>query len=92
MDISRITKVILKNCQKFGKMTPLTVENGIFKKCQKSSISYVTRFTQPKYHIPRRKTVTMSLKQKNREKSKNAYKKRKNENFEKQKHAFFLIN
>ena len=26
MDILRITKVILKNCQKIGKMTPLTVE------------------------------------------------------------------
>ena len=53
MDISRITKVILKNCQKNGKMTPLTVKNGIFKKIQKSSISYGARFSQPKYHIPR---------------------------------------
>ena len=41
MDISRITKVILKNCQKIEKMTPLTVKNGILKKCQKSSISYM---------------------------------------------------
>ena len=33
MDISRITKVILKNCKKkIEKMTPLTVKNGIFKK------------------------------------------------------------
>merc|ERR1712154_447398 len=52
-DISRITKVILKNCQKIGKMTPLTVKNGIFKKIQKSSIFYGARFTQPKYHNPR---------------------------------------
>ena len=34
MDISRITKVILKNCQKIGKMTHLTVKNGIFQKKQ----------------------------------------------------------
>ena len=69
-------------------MTHLTVKNGIFKKCQKSSISYGARFSQPKYHIPRSKIVTSSLKpkilllykEKNR---KNAYKKRKNENFEK---------
>ena len=27
MDISRITKVVLKNCQKIGKMTSLTVKN-----------------------------------------------------------------
>ena len=53
MDISRITKVILKNCLKIGKMTPLAVKNGIFKKFQKSSISYGTRFSRPKYHIPR---------------------------------------
>ena len=52
MDISRITKVILKKCQKFEKMTPLTVKNGIFKKSQKSSIPYGTRFSQSKYHIP----------------------------------------
>ena len=51
MDISRIKKVILKNCQKIGKMTPLTVKNWIFKKNQKSTISYGTRFSQPKYHI-----------------------------------------
>ena len=65
MDISRITKVILKNCQKIEKMTPLTVKNGILKKCQKSSISYGTRFSQPKYHIPTWKTMTDSLKTKN---------------------------
>ena len=53
MDISRITKVILKNSQKIGKMTHLTVKNGIFKKFQKSSIFYGTRFTQPKYYNPR---------------------------------------
>ena len=34
MDISRITKVIWR--KKIGKMTPLTVKNGIFKKIQKS--------------------------------------------------------
>ena len=38
--------------KKIGKITPLIVKNGIFKKCQKSSISYGTRFSQPKYHIP----------------------------------------
>ena len=64
MVISRITKVILKNCQKIGKMTHLTVKNGIFKKFQKYSILYGTRLTQPKYHSPRWKTVTCSLKQK----------------------------
>ena len=52
MDISRITKVIWKNCPKIEKMAHITVKNGIFKKCQKSSISYGTRFSQPKYHIP----------------------------------------
>ena len=31
LDISRITKGILKNCKKIGKMNPLTVKNGIFK-------------------------------------------------------------
>merc|ERR1711923_44455 len=65
MDISRITKVILKKMPKNLKMTPLTVKNGIFKKCQKSSISYGTRFSQPKYHIPTLTTMTGSLKTKN---------------------------
>ena len=45
MDISRITKVTLKNCQKIEKMTPLTVKNGIFKKIQKTSIYIGTRFS-----------------------------------------------
>ena len=53
MVISRITKVILTNCQKIGKMTHLTVKNGIFKKLKKYSIFYGTGFTQPKYHNPR---------------------------------------
>ena len=53
-DIARITKVILKNCpKKTEKMNHLTVENGFFKKFQKSLIFYGTRFSQPKYHIPR---------------------------------------
>ena len=56
---------ILKNCQKIGKMTHLTIKNEIFKKFQKSSIFYGTRLTQPKYLNPRWKTVTRSLKQKN---------------------------
>ena len=65
-------------------MTHLTVKNEIFKKIQESSISYSTRLSQPKYHIPRWKNVTGSLKQKQywcciRKKSKNAYNKRKNE-------------
>ena len=41
MDISRITKVILKNCQKIEKMTPLTVKNEIFEKIQKPSFFIV---------------------------------------------------
>ena len=39
--------------KKIGKMTHLAVKTGIFKKCQKSSIYYGTRFSQPKHHIPR---------------------------------------
>ena len=35
MDIARITKVVLKNCQKIGKMTPLTVKNLNFQKMSK---------------------------------------------------------
>ena len=31
---------LLPNCEKIGKMAPLTVTNGIFKECQKSSIPY----------------------------------------------------
>ena len=53
MDISWITKVILKNCQKIGKMSRLTVKNGIFTKFQRFSFFYSTRSSQPKYHIPR---------------------------------------
>ena len=68
MDISRITKVILKNCPKNWKNDSLSRKNGIFKnKYQKSSFSYGTRFSQPKYHIPRWKIVTGSLKPKNYE-------------------------
>merc|ERR1711923_168700 len=61
MDISRITKVIMKNCQKIVKMTHLNVKNGILKKGQNSSILYGTRFSKPKYHIPILKTVTSSI-------------------------------
>ena len=43
----------MKKLPKNWKMTPLTVKNGIFKKCQKSSIFYGTKFSQPKYHILR---------------------------------------
>ena len=57
-------KLYWKIAQKIGKMTHLTVKNGIFKMFQKSSIFYGTRFSRPKYHIPRWKTVTGSLKQK----------------------------
>ena len=53
MDISRVTKVILKNCQKNRKNDALNRKNGIIKKIQKSSILYGTRFSQPKYHIRR---------------------------------------
>ena len=35
MDISRITKVTLKNCQKIEKMTPLTVKKLNFQKNSK---------------------------------------------------------
>ena len=55
-----------------------TVKNGIFKKYQKSSISYGTRFSQPKYHMYK--------------KSKNANKKRKKMKISKnKKNAFFLM-
>ena len=64
MDISRITKVILKNCKKNRKNDQFNLKNWIFKKIQKSSNFYGTRFTQPKYHNPRWKTVTRSLKPK----------------------------
>ena len=64
MDISRITKFILKNCQKIGKMTNLTVKNGIFKMFQKSFFSIGKRSYQPKNHIPKSKTVTGRLKTK----------------------------
>ena len=57
-------KVILKNCQKIEKITSLTVKNWIFKKRQKSSISYGKMFSQPKYHIPTWKSMTGSLKPK----------------------------
>ena len=67
-------------------MAPLTVKNEMFENVQKSSTSYVTRFSQPKYYIPRSKTETGSLKQKNyqcyiRRKKKYSNKKCKNENF-----------
>ena len=52
MDISRITKVIMKNIwKKIGKITPLTIKNIIFEKKSKFLISY-DKFSQPKYHIP----------------------------------------
>ena len=55
--------------------------------------SHVPRITQPKNQVPRSQSVTCSLKPKIyqcyiRKKSKNAHKKRKNENFEKQKCVF----
>ena len=50
MDISIITKVILENYSKKGKLTPLTVEKYIF---QKSLFSNGKRSYQPKYFIPR---------------------------------------
>ena len=62
--ISQESPKLYGKLPKNRKMTPLTVKNGIFKKCQKSSISYGTRFSQPKYHIPTRKTMTGSLKTK----------------------------
>ena len=40
MDISRITKVILKNCQKNRKNDQFNRKNGIFKKFQKSIFIY----------------------------------------------------
>ena len=57
-------KLYWKIAKKSGKWPNLTVKNGIFKEFQKSSISYGTRFSQPKYHIPMWKIVTGSLKQK----------------------------
>ena len=41
MDISRITKVILKNCQKIGKMTHLTVKMEFSKKIKILQFSMV---------------------------------------------------
>ena len=54
MNIAGITSYIEKlQQQKIGKMTHLTVKNEFSKqKCKKSSTSYGTRFSQPKYHIP----------------------------------------
>ena len=50
MVISRITKVILKNCKKIGKMTPLTVKNGIFKKFK--SLQFIhNRFSRRCYDV-----------------------------------------
>jgi len=48
MDISRITKGILKNCQKIGKMTPLIVKNGIFKKIKSLQFLMVQDYLNPK--------------------------------------------
>ena len=59
MDISRITKVILKNCKKL-ESDPFNRKNGIFNKKSQVSIFYGIRFSQPKYHIPRLKIVTGS--------------------------------
>ena len=55
MDISRITKVILKNCKKKQlKNDPFNHKKMKFqKKIKKSSICNGTRFFQPKYEIPR---------------------------------------
>ena len=75
-------KLYWKIAKKIEKMTLLTVKNGIFKTIQKFSISYGARFSPPKYHISKWKTVTGNLKPKIyikcyiRKKSKNAYKKR----------------
>ena len=46
-------KIYFKNCTQktqkktTGKITPLTVKNGILKKCQKSSISYLQGSLSP---------------------------------------------
>ena len=45
-------------------MSHLTVKMKFLKKCQKSSIIYGTRFSQPKYHIPRWKLWTVAWNQK----------------------------
>ena len=79
------------------KFTPLTVKKWIFKNIQKSLFSNGKMSYQPKYHIPRWKIVTGSLKTKNyqcyiREKSKNVHRKHKNENFgNNDKMRFFLM-
>ena len=63
MDISRITKVKLKNCQKIEKNDPFNLKNGIFKKNnQKSIFSNDNRSSRPKYHIPMWKTYPVALK------------------------------
>ena len=42
-----------KTHKKNGMMSPLTVKKRNFENVQKPSISNGTRFSQPKYHIPR---------------------------------------
>ena len=55
MDISRITKPLyIEKLSKNRKNDPLKRKKMNFqKKIQEYSISYGTRFSQPKYHIPR---------------------------------------
>ena len=64
MVISRITKVILKNCKKIGKMTHLTVKNGIKKKNLKNF--YFLKIKVPKYHISRWKKLLINATKLNR--------------------------
>ena len=71
------------------KITPLTVKKSIKKKKSLPFLN-ITMFSQPKYHIPRWKTVTSSIKPKMykcyiRKKNKKWRKKRNNENFEEKK-------
>ena len=63
MNISRITKVIMKNCQKLGKMPPLTVKNGIFKKIKSLQFLMVQSSLNPNMTFLGEK-LTSSLKQK----------------------------
>ena len=53
-DICNILKpIVISELPKNRENDPFNRKNGIFKIFQKSSIFYCTRFSQPKYHIPR---------------------------------------
>ena len=93
MDISRITKVILKNCQKIGKMTPLTVKNEIFKNLKSLEFCMIQGSLNPNITFLGQKLWPVAWNQKftsviQGKKMKNAYKKCKNS---KNKNMYFFL-